>query len=1713
MKRANWVRLIAMILVISMLAAPVSAATVGGSGHSTNGLIGSIIGIIKDIIIEIIDDWFDIPGVGDPDPTEPPVPTTPEEPTPPSEPVATDPTEPEVTEPEVTEPEETEPEVTEPVETEPAVETVLELVEDFSTVENGHLLRGTTYTLSQIVAQQPQTAPYALRSSPVSTLADEGTTGGSNSEFIEAEKKVFTNWVDGSQYYIQCSRAYTSPVDSWLAVEDGGIVGVADTSSATPFTLTITKYGEYYLSATIDGAVKYLTFTGSSANGDSFSDTPVALTIEHMTNSDNRVTDDGNLLQIGYNGNYLNQHGSKTSLVYGAYDTSGDMGNAMWMYLIDGSETKKVVVETVPVTVKVVYFPVTMFNYNTDAINNATKAQEYDSKSDTWNGIYFSGGTPSGNDYVITVPGKPTVTTVYEVTYERVTPTISNNRITNLDANADYILVNKRSGRAVTVGTSGSNDGSNMKLVDSADLGLGQELASAPESFKVTYEAANSDNASIWKYYSSNGSRYFRTTSNTYMTFTDSSSGTGTSGTALSFGSVSSDSNAITIYYTQSVWFTTTYYYLSDYGGSNRDYYRGYTTAGDLGNPFYIYKRVSVEPVTVTVPNDTTETYTKNGYAGHNYFNKGGGKADGDLVWTGLAAGHLDENENIVFNYPDGGIFSYDPSKINAKNGYFDGVKNVYEFVGMPFILTKDGHYIFDSDQNGVYFKDTDGDTYNDPAPGTSDAYKNMQLDYGVTQPLHMAKGGGVADGSQNGWFPFNLWATRTVDGVTKTGYGMIDPEKYDNKNMDYHFGMRADLPFSMTANGRVKSTDDTSEEIIFRFSGDDDVWIYIDGQQVVDLGGMHNRLDIEIDFAKNTVTYSEHTPADENSGQPANNDTGSYNDPENWKAVRKLFKENANDTDSLLPYTRYQFAANENHELQFFYLERGRGTSNCRVEFNLPMTDTVCVTKVANESWSAEAAEADKAAGNGNDGTYGLNQKEQAIVDQIPFGFTLYKKVAGATTFEPVRSTNYYLVDKDGNSILDSEGNPIVDHTDENGHFYLKNGQTAKFMTEIPMTGVSYYVVEDKTPDGFLTPDFQFKGTATNGFDWYNAEGVKQNQDRIRDASVIPEQEIPMDWEGENKSYTLTAYGSVEATDSLEFICVNYLDAKLPNPSALAMEDIIVIDYGLPVHIDPLANDLYRGDKIEIVAWGDDTLTLDEVLDENHYAVDHDDPEAEEKTSWDGTKVFHSGEVRFLNDAESIKKYGRETFDYTLTKQLTHVEIISYIVRVESTIGDSTFSRYALAKVYIVPATIMYYEENFTDLVHFEFLNGAPAPTFEKENAYISDYQEPGVVGDRNDSTYGSDVAYLSDPHDSNGTSYFFDTTNGAVRFWYTFTGTGTSFFARTSATTGYMQVLLFAGDQRGSAGQQLNTYYRDTYFYKGEDDHTKTHDTEPLYNIPVYTVDELPYGTYTVLVTVAKKGTKSAGPMHPEEDGTYMKRSMHEFYLDGIRVMQPLDGVYMNRKDMKPDEYGTISGLIPIPDKDRTPITNKALDAYTTDNESNLDIVTLRTKLIDENYFPVDPESGKVEEAWPFVVLTDTNDEIIYASQYVSIGPKEEVYLKPGQKVRFSLKYWEPEGLSLYIGMKAPFGNGATVKVGNTPYSIGNATDCYRDVTKSYASQELIDPKDGSQPYYVITYTFEVPETPGAPETASKVVALTNIKVVGSHEFTILENEEVYE
>lgn len=896
-------------------------------------------------------------------------------------------------------------------------------------------------------------------------------------------------------------------------------------------------------------------------------------------------------------------------------------------------------------------------------------------------------------------------------------------------------------------------------------------------------------------------------------------------------------------------------------------------------------------------------------YAAWNWWNKNtSNNNNGQYTYSGLVNSTLDANKNISFTKPDGGIFNSDAT-----------VKSIYTNVEMPFVY-ENGTYTFDASQNGVYF-------YANSSQGSSAAQSNGRLYFNEGKP--QSNGGSYGDGSSTVWMPFN--STQSING---------------EGNCNYHFGMAATIPFTMTANGKMNPNDDNSEDITFSFSGDDDVWVFIDGQLVLDIGGIHNRLDATINFAENTWSLSK--------SNTVNVAVADYN----GAAISgKLFNDD-NGTGTL-NQTRETFAATDSHELTIFYLERGAGSSNCKIQFNLPMKDTVSVTKRATQSISS-------------DGTVSpLTAAEQAVVDNIDFGFTLTKNGT------PVANTNYNLMNANGQVIS-------TPSTDANGHFTLRNGQTARFVGEIVTNGAEYQVVEDAVEaKGFKLPTYTYSGTAAGGF-------------TVSSASYTTGSDIPSTTKNLT-SAAVTAKGSDEAEDSLTFVCENYFDANLPNPSSRPVDDQIVIDYGLPVVIDVLANDVYRGDSIEIT----------DVTGAQY-----------------GTATIENGKIT-----------------YQLTKQLTGVEVLTYTAKVTGS-GNSgstttTDSESNTAKVYIIPATSMYYEENFSDLVTF-------TGSWSDVGTAQTDPQEPGVVGTVGDSPYGSDAAYLNDGGDSNGSSKHVDTTNGAAQFSYTFTGTGTSFFARTGETAAYMRVVIM-----DEAGNMVYSEYRNNV-YNAIDGTT----VGPwLYNIPVFTYNAENYDTYTVIVTIPK-ATPTLG---------YGK----DFYLDGIRVVNPIDSTDKNY--------------------------SQAISAYAADGEANMTFATLRDKLIGEAAIN---ENGTISwnEGDNFVLFTDNNGTITAAEDYKNDGPKEEVYLNDGQSAAFSLKNWDANSNKVYLGIKAPIGSGR-VSINNHLVNLENAADCYYDIS-NYAT---ITEANG-----VKIATFEITST-------SSLVSLTNIKVTGNVEFTIVNQKDV--
>lgn len=204
----------------------------------------------------------------------------------------------------------------------------------------------------------------------------------------------------------------------------------------------------------------------------------------------------------------------------------------------------------------------------------------------------------------------------------------------------------------------------------------------------------------------------------------------------------------------------------------------------------------------------------------------------------------------------------------------FDGtwdkvIQNTY-VTGLNHLFSYDsstGTYSYDSDKNYAYYD--------------IDATRNTEKNF-IVYARNKYKGGGKRNVAS--FMPYSSW----------------DDDTDQNK---FSFGMMISFEFLQPKNGRIKGQD-----MEFSFSGDDDVWVFIDNKLVLDLGGIHERATGSINFANGEVYVN-----------------GSRN-----TTLKNVFSSGSNT-----------FADYTSHSLKFFYMERGRGDSNCSIKFNLPPRPT----------------------------------------------------------------------------------------------------------------------------------------------------------------------------------------------------------------------------------------------------------------------------------------------------------------------------------------------------------------------------------------------------------------------------------------------------------------------------------------------------------------------------------------------------------------------------------------------------------------------------------------------------------------------------------------------------------------------------------------------------------------------------------------------------
>lgn len=235
----------------------------------------------------------------------------------------------------------------------------------------------------------------------------------------------------------------------------------------------------------------------------------------------------------------------------------------------------------------------------------------------------------------------------------------------------------------------------------------------------------------------------------------------------------------------------------------------------------------------------------------------------------------------------------------------------------------------------------------------------------------------------------------------------------------DFYFGMEMKMNFMQPKGGLTGK--DGQQPMVFYFTGDDDVWVYIDGALFLDLSGIHRHVGGEIDFVNGEVKYYS---LDVSTGDVSTTP---------YKTVK--FSELVNAS---LLNEKGTFKDYSTHSFNFYYMERGSGSGVCRMNFNFPLLrkNPISVTKELSVD----------------------DQDKQNLLGNPDFRFQVLKE----------NGTDLFIGGSVSYDIQDTAGNKIgTGATDANGVFTLKANQTAVF-SNISENAGKYFVRELLDPDAF---------------------------------------------------------------------------------------------------------------------------------------------------------------------------------------------------------------------------------------------------------------------------------------------------------------------------------------------------------------------------------------------------------------------------------------------------------------------------------------------------------------------------------------------------------------------------------------------------------------------------------------------------------------------
>ncbi len=546
---------------------------------------------------------------------------------------------------------------------------------------------------------------------------------------------------------------------------------------------------------------------------------------------------------------------------------------------------------------------------------------------------------------------------------------------------------------------------------------------------------------------------------------------------------------------------------------------------------------------------------------------------------------------------------------------------------------------------------------------------------------------------------------------------------------------------------------------------------------------------------------------------------------------------------------------------------------------------------------------------------------------------------------------------DRDG-GVYDTNESAVLEYVDINGDFATQTFPLPKVNWQGAITTIQYYLVnEDGYPvneNGVVIPfanrfvvgqgatrTFNLNDSLTvngagytpAGYEMYNPGArytVQANSDGTGSLTIDDNKTISglkevttrrFDEDEDNYTATAVAFGVIFRGEPVN---------KTP-----LQADQIVIDYGKAVQVDVTANETIS-----------DSTTY-EVVGFMQYNPDTDTSLTQFA---DGTKTFNADNGQF-----TITEDGK--VQYQLNRMLSEVERIFVVVKVTPD-GEEQQAYRMLNELDVIPATTMYYEDDFANAITYIGTESANWGIYKSSNSSNDNLQNDGTVGQN--SPYGYDASYNDDGKYSNGTAnhiYVSSTSDGGYDITYaqfTFTGTGFDLISSTDDEAAMIRTEIYQGE-----AAEGTVFKSQQVANKGASE---------LYQIPVLSCEDMPYGTYTVKVQVYKEYTNEAFPA--------LNRGGH-FIFDAVRIYDPIDVT-----------GSTLTGDAAT-----------AQGAYMADTEAYEQHLELREAIVSREDYDSTTEGTEGDGAVYIDASPDlptTAMEEAQVADYEMAGPNNETYLK---------------------------------------------------------------------------------------------------------------------